>query len=274
MRALLVLLALSLSACTNLSPQLRWQHADRLASDAGWHSVPLDTKAFAMTAYVPDKLEQAETLNVYIEGDGLAWLSRTQPSADPTPLNPVGLQLALQHAVGGAVYLARPCQYTQSDAPRNCDARYWTTHRFSPEVIDAVNDSIALLSARYRAKKLVLIGYSGGGAVALLVAARRTDVARVITVAGNLDHAAWTALHRVSPLSGSLNPADETQALSLIPQIHFVGGRDRNVPADIAASYTSKLESSRRPQIIVLPDFDHTCCWAEEWGSLRQRYLQ
>jgi hypothetical protein len=44
--------------------------------------------------------------------------------------------------------------------------------------------------------------------VASLVAARRHDVVRLVTVAGNLDHLAWTTLHGVSPLTGSLNPAD------------------------------------------------------------------
>jgi hypothetical protein len=49
-------------------------------------------------------------LTVYIEGDGFAWLSRSQASYDPSPLNPVGLELALRHPLGESAYLARTCQ--------------------------------------------------------------------------------------------------------------------------------------------------------------------
>lgn len=273
MRGLLALLALLLSSCADLSPQVRWQHADRLASDAGWHRIQLDTKAFGMTGYVPDVLGPVETLTIYIEGDGLAWLSRMQPSPDPTPRVPVGLQLALQHD-SGAVYLARPCQYTQSTDARNCHLRYWTTHRFSTEVVDATNESIALLKDRYRAKHLILIGYSGGGAVAALVAARRQDVIHLITVAGNLDPQKWAESHRLTPLSGSLNPADFWQALQSIPQTHFLGAQDKNIPYSVFESYAGRFPSDRRPGAIVLDGQEHNCCWVKEWPNLLNRTLK
>lgn len=268
MRALLALFALLLSSCADLSPQTRWQHADRLAFDVGWHRIQLDTQAFDMTGYVPELPESIDTLTVYVEGDGLAWFSRTQPSPDPTPRVPVGLQLAIRHEGGGAVYLARPCQYTQSANARNCHSRYWTTHRFSPEVIDATNESIALLKERYRAKHLILVGYSGGGAVAALVAARRQDVVHLITVAGNLDPKKWTELHRVTPLSGSLNPADFWQALQSIPQTHFLGAQDKNIPYSVFESYAERFPSNRRPDAIILDGQDHHCCWVAEWPNL------
>jgi hypothetical protein len=50
--------------------------------------------------------------------------------------------------------------------------------------------------------------------VAALVAARRTDVDRLVTVAGNLDPTAWAVYQHIQPLTGSLNPADEVDALS------------------------------------------------------------
>jgi hypothetical protein len=66
-------------------------------------------------------------------------------------------------------------------------------------VISASNQAVDALKQRYGAQEIVLVGYSGGGAVAALVAARRTDVVRLVTVAGNLDHLAWTHLHSVPP---------------------------------------------------------------------------
>lgn len=46
--------------------------------------------------------------------------------------------------------------------------------------------------------------------VAALIAATRPEinVAKVVTVSGNLDHQAWTAYHRLPPLSDSLNLPD------------------------------------------------------------------
>ena len=54
------------------------------------------------------------------------------------------------------------------------------------------------------AAKVILVGYSGGGAIAVLLAARRLDVAGVITVSADLDLAYWTQRDGLAPLSGSL----------------------------------------------------------------------
>ena len=56
------------------------------------------------------------------------------------------------------------------------------------------------------AKYLELVGYSGGGAIAVLVAARRSDVVGIRTVAGNLDTRAFCKYQHVSALDGSMNP--------------------------------------------------------------------
>lgn len=273
MRVLFVVLALSLSACADHSPQIRWQYADTLASDAGWHRLGLETKTFHMAAYVPHSLVRTETLSVYIEGDGLAWLSRTQPSPDPTPKEPLGLQLALRHSAKTAVYLARPCQYVRPEQAGNCQQRYWTTHRFAPEVIESANEAITSLKARYQAKDLILIGYSGGAAVAALVAARRQDVVHLVTVAGNLDPRRWTELHRLTPLSGSLAPADYWQTLMALPQTHFVGSQDENIPIEIVESYAAGFPADRRPSVIRVDGQGHQCCWKERWPGLLERAL-
>lgn len=176
--------------------------------------------------------------------------------------------MALRHASGAAVYLARPCQYVSPDDARDCREAYWTGRRFAPEVIAAADQAIGALKQRFGAGKLALIGYSGGGAVAALVAARRSDVARLVTVAGNLDHRAWTARHGVPPLEGSLNPADEWQSLQAIPQLHLVGGEDTNVSADVVRAYLARFPPERRPDMRVIAEFNHSCCWAEHWPAV------
>ncbi|MDD3884805.1 MAG: alpha/beta hydrolase [Gallionella sp.] len=268
LRSLIFLLLLTLGGCAHVSLQDRWRHADELAAQAGWQKLSIRTDTFDLTAFIPTFIEQRDLLTVYIEGDGLAWLSRSRPSSDPTPRNPVGLRLAMHHPQGAAAYLARPCQYVNESSPRNCKQTYWTNGRFSEAVIAASDQAIDELKRRFSARKLVLVGYSGGGAVAALVAARRNDVAELVTVAGNLDHQAWTRMHRVQPLDASLNPVDAWQSLAAIPQRHFVGGADSVVTASVTESFASFFPASRRPKIIEIPEFSHDCCWVEGWEEI------
>jgi len=107
--------------------------------------------------------------------------------------------------------------------------------------------------------------------VAALVAARRQDVVQLITVAGNLDHRTWTRKLRLTPLDGSLNPADFAEALSDTPQLHFVGDQDKVVGEFVARAYADQFRNGRRPRIVTIPGYDHQCCWAENW-PLRRDY--
>lgn len=265
---MVLFLSVAISACANNSVEERRAVSAKVASDAGWQRLDLDAGQFILAAYAPHTLIRADILTVYIEGDGLAWVDSHTPSLDPTPRNPLALRLAIGDSREHAVYLARPCQYVTGGARRNCTNRYWTGGRFAPEVIEAVNQAIDQLKRRYGAEHLVLVGYSGGGAVAALTAAGRNDVAKLITVAGNLDTVAWASQKRLSPLTGSLNPSDAWQGLVNIPQLHFVGGRDKVMGPEFAEAYSSRFPAGRRPEVRVEPEFDHYCCWVEDWPRL------
>ncbi|MGO4330240.1 alpha/beta fold hydrolase [Cupriavidus sp. 2TAF22] len=270
-KVLILLAALLLAACTHFSPAGRRQAADALALTHGWQKLRLPTRDFVLTAYAPAPAvaaAAADTLAVYIEGDGLAWLSPTQPSDDPTPLRPVALELALAHVRGAAAYLARPCQFVDDQDLRGCGTAWWTGRRFSTEVVEATGQAIDALKQRFGARRIVLVGYSGGGAVAALVAARRQDVARLVTVAGNLEPLAWTTLHGVPALEGSLNPADDWRRLQDIPQLHFVGAQDTNVTREVAAAYAARFPAARRPPVHLVEGATHACCWAQKWPAL------
>ncbi|MEO8039001.1 MAG: alpha/beta hydrolase [Betaproteobacteria bacterium] len=206
-------------------------------------------------------------LTLFIEGDGAAWTSPTSSSTDPTPRDPLALRLALAHPEGVAAYVGRPCQFVAQRQPE-CTPEYWTRKRYSREVVDAVDAAIDVLKARFDARHLTLVGYSGGGSIAALVAARRTDVVKLVTIAANLDHERWTSRHRVDPLIGSLNAADVATRLRSIPQWHFVGGRDKIVGLDVVEAYAERLPPGQRPAIVVEKDFDHRCCWVERWPAL------
>jgi dienelactone hydrolase len=267
-RNLLILTCLSLSACATHSPAVRLQQADKLAMNQHWQRESISTQTFDLITYVPNRIATNKTLTIYIEGDGLAWLSRYRRSSDPTPKNPLALKLALRHPSGNVVYLARPCQFASEMQARNCSKKYWSSHRFAPEVISSTNEAITVFKNRLQARDIILVGYSGGAAVAALVSARRDDVKQLITVAGNLDHLAWTRLKNISPLSGSLNPADAWRKLVDIPQIHFVGSKDNIIDQAVTHSYQQHFPLDKKPQVRVIDGFDHHCCWSEHWAEL------
>lgn len=267
----LIALALFLGACASIpTPAERLAAADRLAQSRGWQMARIATGPFVLAAWHPVPLPRSERLTVYIEGDGFAWMSASQPSYDPTPRDPVTLKMALAQPGGNVAYLARPCQFTDAEAT-GCAMAYWTNRRFADEVVAATDRALDVLKQQAGARSLTLVGYSGGGAVAALVAARRRDVDRLVTVAGNLDHQAWTAHHRVTPLTGSLNPADAADALQRVRQWHFVGARDEVIPPAIAAAYARRFTSRQGLTVLTEPGFDHHCCWAEEWPRLWAR---
>ncbi len=259
-----------LSACVGPDLQARRAASALTATEAGWLRSNLDAGPFVLTAFVPPQLQQTEVLTIYIEGDGLAWINASTPSRNPTPLNPLALKLALRDPSGTAVYLARPCQFVSGEDKRGCQRKYWTGQRFAPEVIAASLSAIEQLKQRFDAQRLVLVGYSGGGAVASLVAAQRQDVERLITVAGNLDHRTWVREQRLSPLEGSLNAADAWMQLQSVSQTHFVGGRDRIIGVSVAQAYAERFVPGTPLSIKVMPTFDHHCCWAEQWPTLLQ----
>lgn len=246
--------------------------ADRLAQAQGWRAQQIPTSMFKLQAYRPPSFRLGEDLWVYIEGDGLAWAAPSQPSLDPTPSDPLALRLALAHPQGNVAYLARPCQYTRETSP-GCSPRFWTGARFSPEVIDAGAQALDVLKHESGARQLTLVGYSGGAAVGLLMAARRSDVARVITVAGNLDTRAWALYHRISPLAESLNPADDIARMTTFQQWHLVGDQDDIVPPFLAIDFVARFAEERRPVVQIEPGFDHRMGWVEQWSSLIDKLM-
>lgn len=270
MRSLFVsfLLAFLLSACAVVpTPAERRIHADELAVAHGWQAESLAAGQFELMTYVPRVILRRERLTIYIEGDGLAWLDSMTPSSDPTPRDPLALRLALVQTEGNAAYLARPCQYGNARQD-GCSERYWTDARFAPEVVAASSLAVDRLKARFGAQQLTLVGYSGGAAIAALLAARRSDVSDLVTVAGNLDHRAWTTHHRVTPLSRSLNPADDIGQLGGVRQMHFVGLADRIVPSWLTLKFIERFSWTQQPVVKQMEGFDHVCCWAHIWPEL------
>ena len=260
-------LALSVSGCAiGKSFVLREDLADAIARDRGLAKNYIKSGRFTLVSYSRFNAP-ARALRVYIEGDGKAWKSRRRLSHDPTPSNPLALRLAAVDESANVAYLARPGQYQPSNA-ESCDSTYWSARRFAPEVIDAVNGAIDKLKINSGAGNIELVGYSGGGAIAVLVAARRKDVVSLRTVAGNLDHIAVSNYHNVSRLKGSLNPIDTAPIISKLPQRHFIGGDDKRIPAHIVESFVEKTGDRPHTRITNVKGAAHGSGWAEKWPEL------
>jgi dienelactone hydrolase len=248
--------------------------ADRTAATAALAPLRIAAGPFDLQAYRRAPAAPTARLVVYLESDGHAWDSNGRMTADPTPLRPLMLEMAAADPAVAVAYIARPCQYQHGPMPAACHPAFWTNGRFAPAVVDATNAAVDSLIGTTRAREIVLVGYSGGGVLAALVAARRSDVVGLVTVASPLDHARWTSLHSISQLRGSLNPVDFAARLSTIPQIHLVGARDDIVPRAPVDSYVARLPDGRRTRVVVVPGQTHDCCWAGSWRDLLAREVE
>ena len=243
--------------------------ADRVA--AANHLTPYQVSAggFHLAAWARFAPGEA-VLPVYLEGDGLAFVTATQVSTDPTPYDALGLRLAAADNRPAVAYLARPCQFAPQDLGTMCRAPLWTSDRYGEAVVGAVDQALDRLKAQAGATRLELIGYSGGAAIAVLVAARRSDVAALRTVAGNLDPHGWTIFHGLTPLSGSLDPLAVAGSLARLPQRHYVGAADDIVPARLLDRFMATQRDQRCAARTVVQGMAHDGDWPALWPQLRR----
>jgi len=264
--ATLTLLASSLLAgCQSPMAQLQ-----SLSTQYAHQVEVLPTSPFPLASSLPLRLPKQPRLRVYLEGDGHAWATARQPSLDPSPQHLLMAQLALSDPRPSA-YLARPCQFVSA---ADCTAAIWTDQRFSTTVLRSLDQALDRLKQRYGNQDFELIGYSGGAALALLLAARRDDIAQVQTLAGNLSPRLWVSALGLSPLHGSLEPLDQAPKLAQVAQRHLLGQADRSVPASLYPAYRQALGAKAFcVQSVSLPGVTHDQGWAEAWRHWRDQPL-
>lgn len=259
-----LLLSAALSGCQ--SPQ---QALQALASQHSAQLETLTTQPFPLALGTPLQRLVTSRIRIYLEGDGYAWATASQPSLDPSPRHLLVAQLAFSDPLP-SLYLARPCQFVTSPS---CSPAIWTDQRFGEEVLSSLDGALDRIKTRYRNQDFELIGYSGGGALALLLATRRADVAQVQTLAGNLSPRQWVRLHKLSPLSGSLEPLDQRERLARIPQRHLFGADDEVMPPLLLQQYRQALGSAGCLESAVLPTVSHSRGWEHAWADWREQPL-
>ena len=203
-----------------------------------------------------------KTLVIYLGGDGVPWRG-DRPAVNPDGRGVLAAELSLTDS-RPAIYLGRPC-YHWSEMPATCTGSRWTSERYSRETVALLASAVESLQLRSEAESLILIGYSGGGVLALMVAEQIDAVTRVVTVAANLDTDAWTTFHDLLPLEGSLNPAASLAAPTHFEQIHLQGTNDDIVPAATTNAYR---DAHPEALFLSVEGFGHRCCWREHWRGI------
>lgn len=258
-KIMMIALSLSQSSCSN--------YIDNKKLFKQFYANSVQSNYFDIRYFIHKNYSYPNTVNIYIEGDGRAWINRNKISSDPTPTNHIVLKMVEQDMNNG-IYIARPCQYLSNSEVVNCSSKYWTSHRFSKEVIDSLDDVINHLKEKKKFKKINLIGYSGGATIAFFIAQKRNDVVKFISVAGNINHKQWTGYHNITPLNGSFNPAEFGSNIRNIEYVFFHGSLDAVIPLEIINNYITKHKRNYNFKVIVFDGYDHSCCWASNWIKL------
>lgn len=257
MRIALLLIVWLLGGCATPAANM-----DRHAARLGYDRQIVAGQGFRHVVYLkPGLSEEGDILHVYLDGDGTPWLGRNQAASDPTPHRPLMLDLMAMDPVR-SIYLGRPC-YLGMSSEAGCSSRLWTSARYSSAVVDSMSAALDRLAVH--ASERVLIGYSGGGTLAMLMAERSPKTAAVITVAANLDTVRWADMHRQPSLSDSLNPATRPALSATIRQHHYAGAEDDNVPP---ALIRSAIAAQTQAHYTEYAGQDHACCWREVWGQI------
>ena len=237
-KALLLFCLLFVSGCISSGSE-RLKNVQNIASKFNLKYEVIKTSNFELFTFYKSK-KNSKDLTVYLEGDGFAWVTVNQKSSNPTPLKPMLLNLAMLDNNHNVAYLARPCQYIGVGKNPLCENSLWTSHRFSEVIIASMNQAINKLKVKAAADNIHLVGYSGGAAVAAIIAARRDDIKSIKTIAGNLDHKAVNKHHGVTLMPYSLNPINYAVKIRNIPQHHLVGEQDEIILPKIAQKFIRK----------------------------------
>ena len=170
-----------------------------VAAKHGLVQTELQGTVFTHTAYHTPASSQSHDssqplLWVFIDGDGRPWINGgREPAENPTTTRPLALELAAQMQ-RPVLYVGRPC-YDRKTMESVCTFTWWTDARYSSTVVESMVAAIRRYQEESHFERLVLVGYSGGGVLAELVAHELCGVTAVVTIAANLAVGLVAALH-------------------------------------------------------------------------------
>lgn len=215
---------------------------------------------FTLQKISSKKGDATKPIRIYIEGDGRAYINRYRIAPDPTPDSDFVLKLIQKDSSPNVVYIARPCQYIDSVA---CEEKYWTTHRFSSEVISSIQE---VVNSFPKNRELEIIGYSGGAQIALHLT--NSNIRNIRTIAGNLDLEKFSQFYKIPEL---VAPKLDYKRLSKMRQTHFVGTEDQIIQIDLFRRYKLRMKKKNCVNLRLIPDASHKQNWIEQWDKLLEK---
>jgi predicted esterase len=127
-----------------------------------------------------------------------------------------------------------------------------TGDNYTPEVINAVGAAIAELKARYKPRRVVLVGHSGGSAIVGSLIGQQGSIANAaLLVSCVCDLEAWRK-HMRSTKGGQIweRPVRSLSPLALIDGVPLstkvsmlVGSDDQTTPPNLTLAYAEKLQN-------------------------------
>lgn len=281
LRAALPLLAglLVFSGCASPKTASSWDWMLEEGASHGLRPVSFNSGMFELAGMMRTGTEPESTLVVYIEGDGHALNEKNELTDDPTPRTPLSFLLAVSDPAPKLLYLARIGQFNKHNTG-NAYKKYWGNARFSVEAALAANQAIDQAKSMAKAERIQLIGFSGGGGLAVILAEQRPDVASLVTVAALLNTAWWAQEYLPSKgghkdYSGafnlSINPADQASNISSLPQLHFSGSQDAKIPPEMVDNFKKKADFLFFRHVTV--PCGHNQGWAAIWPQLLESHV-
>ena len=243
-----ILLAINLTGCATLE----------IPDSFVYEEINSSTFKIASWQKISDR---NQPFKVYIEGDGRAFTASGRVSQNPTPKGTLLREIAFGDPHANVIYLARPCQFVTDN---KCSPKYWSTARFSPEVLTAEYEAIKSFADK---EPLTIVGFSGGAQVAGLLAVKYPDlhIHKLVTVAGNLDVASWVTAHDVLPLSESEDLASYRDEYAVFEQVHYVGMKDDNILPEITFNFVKDSGNIRK-----IKAASHNKGWETAFTAIRQ----
>ena len=250
--------ALALAACSTLSGTSKYRYIEEKPLPA-FEKQTLD---LPLATWAKEGLDYNHKLRIYIDGDAETSGLFSKTASIPYPIG----EVAANDPYPFSLVLGRPCYYIQ-DA--KCKPEVWEDGRFLPEIIAQMSIVVERWQKRYHPSEIEFVGYDGGAAVALLLAARiKNTPVSVITFGGILDTDRQAALAGKDLPPTSLNPAKETYKLVDIPQVHYVGGQDTVATKRLAEEFIKQIPSPRSIQLRLVPNATHT-----NWQQFIVKYV-
>ena len=247
------------------SPQAQWTEND--GGVTHWVDVPagpLKTRVYAGTA-----VSESPVLVLVLHGD--------QPDPPPSYQYEFAKVVAdtIENTAATDVVAAgalRPGYRDPTGDRSSGNMGRAVADNYTPEVVDAVARAAQELAKDHHARATILVGHSGGAAIAANVLGRHPDVARgAVLVACACDPSAWRARRRgetSNPIfdgpTRSILPLDVAPAVARGQIVRMVVGQEDNVtpPTDSQTYATALRQHGIDVSVDVVPGLGHNILFA------------